>query len=46
MRKSPEIAREGIKVSEDLRAIYNSGRPDAQQQADAYIEALRKRMGN
>jgi hypothetical protein len=43
---SPEIAREGIKVSEDLRAIYNSGRPDAQQQADAYIEALRKRMGN
>mgnify|MGYP003135393774 CR=1 FL=1 len=43
---SPEVAREGIKVSEDLRAIYNSGRPDAQQQADAYIEALRKRMGN
>ena len=43
---SPEVAKEGMKVSEDLRAIYNSGRPDAQQQADAYIEALRKRMGN
>ncbi len=37
---------EGMKVSEDLRAIYNSGRPDAQQQANAYIQALRKRMGN
>jgi hypothetical protein len=43
---SPEVAKEGMRVSEDLRAIYNSGRPDAQQQADAYIQALRKRMGN
>ena len=42
---SPEIAEDSIKISEDIRRIYSSNRPDAQQQVQAYLQALRQRKG-
>tara|TARA_B100000965_G_C19596950_1_gene760713 strand:- start:1475 stop:3847 length:2373 start_codon:yes stop_codon:yes gene_type:complete len=42
---SPEVAEDSIKISEDIRRIYSSNRPDAQQQVQAYLQALRQRKG-
>ena len=39
---SPEVAKQSMEISENIRKIYNSGRPDAQQQVQAYIQGLRK----
>ena len=37
-----EKAKKSMEVSRDIQNIYNSGRPDAQQQVQAYIQGLRK----
>ena len=38
---TPESKR-AMEASEEIRKIYSSGRPDAQQQVQAYIQGLRK----
>ena len=35
-------AKKSLEISRDIQNIYNSGRPDAQQQVQAYIQGLRK----
>jgi hypothetical protein len=42
---SKETTINSMQVSDDIRKIYSSGRPDAQQQVEAYKSALRKKMG-
>jgi len=39
---SPEVAKKSVKISEDIRNIMNTGRPDAQEQVQAYIKGLRQ----
>ena len=31
-----------MEISRDIQNIYNSGRPDAQEQVQAYIQGLRQ----
>ena len=35
-------AKKSLEISRDIQNIYNSGRPDAQQQVQAYIQGLRQ----
>ena len=37
-----EKAKKSMEISRDIQNIYNSGRPDAQQQVQAYIQGLRQ----
>ena len=39
---STEKAKKSLEISRDIQNIYNSGRPDAQQQVQAYIQGLRQ----
>jgi len=39
---STEKAKKSMEISRDIQNIYNSGRPDAQQQVQAYIQGLRQ----
>ena len=35
-------AKKSMEISRDIQNIYNSGRPDAQEQVQAYIQGLRQ----
>ena len=37
---SPEVAKQAMEISENIRKIYNSGRPDAQQLVEDYKRSL------
>ena len=37
---SPEVAKQSMEISENIRKIYNSGRPDAQQLVEDYKRSL------
>jgi hypothetical protein len=37
-----EKAKKSMEISRDIQNIYNSGRPDAQEQVQAYIQGLRQ----
>jgi hypothetical protein len=39
---STEKTKKSLEISRDIQNIYNSGRPDAQQQVQAYIQGLRQ----
>lgn len=42
IKKATPEGKIAIEASEEIRKIYSSGRPDAQQQVQAYIQGLRK----